>query len=169
MDVMEAIFTRRSIREYSSQSIPGELIDTLIAAAMQAPSAGNAQPWHFIVVMDREKLTAMAEAHPYGKMLAAAPLGIVICADLNLQKHEGFWVQDCSAAVQNLLLAIHANGLGAVWIGIYPVKERIEYLNQIVKLPPSVTPLCVVAVGYPAEKKSPVDRYRQDRVHHEQW
>ena len=169
MDIMEAIFTRRSVREYTSQSISGELINTLIAAAMQAPSAGNAQPWHFIVVMDREKLTAMAEVHPYGKMLATAPLGIVVCADLDLQKHEGFWVQDCSAAVQNLLLAIHANGLGAVWVGIYPVKERVENLSQIVKLPPRVTPLCVVAVGYPAEKKSPVDRYRQDRVHHEQW
>lgn len=169
MDIMEAILTRRSIRDFTSQPIPGELIKTLLAAAMQAPSAGNAQPWHFIVVTDRERLTAMANAHPYGKMLAIAPLGIVVCADLDMQKHEGFWIQDCSAAVQNLLLAAHAHGLGGVWIGIYPVKERIKSLSQIVKLPARVVPLCIVAVGYPAEKKSPVDRFRQDRVHQEQW
>jgi nitroreductase len=169
MDIMEAILTRRSIRDFTSQPIPGELIKTLLSAAMQAPSAGNAQPWHFIVVTDRERLTAMANAHPYGKMLAIAPLGIVVCADLDMQKHEGFWIQDCSAAVQNLLLAAHAHGLGGVWIGIYPVKERIKSLSQIVKLPARVVPLCIVAVGYPAEKKSPVDRFRQDRVHQEQW
>lgn len=120
MDIFEAILTRRSVRQYTSHLVPKKVVKRLLSAAMQAPSAGNQQPWHFIVVTRREQLNAMAEVLPKGKMLAQAPLGIMVCADTTDLKHQDYWVQDCAAATQNLLLAAHASGLGAVWLGVYP-------------------------------------------------
>jgi nitroreductase len=170
MDILEAIFTRRSIREYTSQAIPDELVQELLAAAMQAPSAGNQQPWHFIIVTERKQLEALADVLPFGKMLHTAPLGVVVCVDLELEKHPGFWVQDCSAATQNLLLAAHARGLGAVWVGVYPVEERVASLKQVLELPEQVVPLCVVPLGYPATKPEPPGRrYDKTRLHYNRW
>src|SRR5512136_1285611 len=100
MDALEAILTRRSIRQYTSQAVPDELVQELLAAAMQAPSAGNEQPWHFILMTERKQLNALAGVLPYGQMLKTAPLGVVVCADLELEKYSGYWVQDCSAATQ---------------------------------------------------------------------
>ena len=113
MEALEAILTRRSIREYTSQAVPDELIKKLLYAAMQAPSAGNQQPWHFIVVTERNQMNSLADALPFGKMLLHAPLAIVVCADLKAEVCRGYWVQDCSAATQNLLLAARAINLGA--------------------------------------------------------
>jgi len=170
METMDAIFTRRSIREYTSQAIPDELVKELLAAAMQAPSAGNQQPWHFILVAARKQLNALADVLPYGKMLKAAPLAIVVCVDLELEKYPGFWVQDCSAATQNLLLAAHARGLGAVWVGVYPVKERVASLKQVLGLPEQVIPMCVVPVGYSSAKPElPARRYDETRLHDNHW
>jgi len=170
MQTLEAIFTRKSIREYKPQPVPDELVQELLEAAMQAPSAGNQQPWHFIVVTDRKQLDALADAQPYGKMLHSAPLGIVVCGDTKLEKYRGFWVQDCSNATMNLLLAAHDRGLGAVWVGVYPVEDRIADLKQILGLPDSVIPLCVVPLGYPASRPEPVEkRYNATRLHHDRW
>jgi len=170
METLKAIHTRRSIREYTPQAVPEELIQKLLAAAMQAPSAGNQQPWHFIIVTEREQLNALAEVLPFGKMLPAAPLGIVVCADLNLEKYPGYWVQDCSNATMNLLLAAHACGLGAVWLGVYPVEERVTGLKQILGLPASVIPLNVVSLGYPIIKpEPPARRFDENKLHYNQW
>jgi nitroreductase len=170
METLEAILTRRSIREYTSQAVPDELVQELLAAAMQAPSAGNQQPWHFIVVTDRKQMHALADALPFGKMLHHAPLGIVVCVDLELEKYPGFWVQDCSAATQNLLLAAHAQGLGAVWLGVYPVEERVVSVKQVLELPGQVVPLCIVALGYPVTRPElPARRYDETRLHHNHW
>jgi nitroreductase len=170
MQTLEAIFTRKSIREYKPQPVPDELVQELLEAAMQAPSAGNQQPWHFIVVTDRKQLDALADAQPYGKMLHSAPLGIVVCGDTKLEKYRGFWVQDCSNATMNLLLAAHDYGLGAVWVGVYPVEDRVADLKQILGLPDSVIPLCVVPLGYPASRPEPAEkRYNAARLHHERW
>ncbi len=111
METLEAILTRRSIREYTPQAIPDELAQELLVAAMQAPSAGNQQPWHFIIVTERKQLDALADVLPFGKMLKAAPLGVVICGDVERARYRDFWAQDCSAATQNLLLAAHCLGL----------------------------------------------------------
>jgi nitroreductase len=170
METLEALLTRRSIREYSLQAVPDELVQKLLEAAMQAPSAGNQQPWHFIIVTERQQLDALAEVLPFGKMLHTAPLGIVVCADMELEKYRGFWMQDCSNATMNILLAAHAQGLGAVWVAIYPVEERVAGAKQILELPEQVVPLCVVPVGYPATKpEAPARRYSASRLHHDRW
>jgi nitroreductase len=170
VETLEAILTRRSIRQYTPQAVPDELIQDLLAAAMQAPSAGNQQPWHFILVTERKQLDALAGVLPHGQMLKAAPLGVAVCADLELERHPGYWVQDCSAATQNLLLAAHARGLGAVWLGIYPIEERVAGVKQILGLPGQVVPLCVVPLGYPStEPKPPARRYDETRLHHNHW
>jgi nitroreductase len=170
METMEAILTRRSIREYSSQAVPDELVKKILAAAMQAPSAGNQQPWHFVVVNERELLTALADGLPFAKMLPSAQLGIVVCADLQLEKYRGFWVQDCSNATMNILLAAHDQGLGAVWTAIYPVEDRIVGAKRILGLPEQVIPLCVVPIGYPASTpEPPARRYDETRLHRNRW
>jgi len=115
MDAIEAILTRRSIRRFRDEPVSDDLIETLLRAAMAAPSAGNQQPWHFVVIRDRETLDTTSTVHPYATMAAEAALAIVVCGDTTLEMHKGFWVQDCAAAIQNLLLAAHASGLGAVW------------------------------------------------------
>jgi len=114
MEVLEAIHTRRSIRKFQSQPVPDELVTVFLAAAMSAPSAGNQQPWQFVVITDPELLGQVPSINPYAAMAEKAPLAVLVCGDLALERFPGFWVQDCAAAVQNLLLAVHSHGLGAV-------------------------------------------------------
>jgi len=168
MEAYEAIMTRRSIRAYTAQPVPNDAIKELLAAAMNAPSASNQQPWQFIVVTERKQLDALTTVLPYGQMLKGAPLAIVVCGDLQLQEEE-YWIQDCSAATQNLLLAAHAKGLGAVWLGVYPRSERVAGICKLFNLPAHVIPLCIVSVGYPLEPLPPVRRYNEARIHYNQW
>lgn len=169
MEVMEAIKTRRSIRKFIDKLVSKEDIEDLIRAAMQAPSAGNKQPWQFVVITDRKKLDKIPDFHPYSKMLKESPLAILICARVETSEYCDYWVQDCSAATQNLLLAAHAKGLGAVWLGIYPIAERIDGIKQLLNLPPDIVPLSLNAIGYPAEKKDPINRFDKARIHYEEW
>jgi nitroreductase len=141
----------------------------ILATGMQAPSAGNQQPWHFMVLRQKEHLDGLTGGLPFGKMLGQAPLGIVVCADVGREQHAGYWVQECAAATQNILLACHALGLGAVWIGVYPRGGRVMAPRALLNLPATVTPLCAIAIGWPAEHPAPVDRFRGDRIHEEQW
>ena len=140
MDAMEAILTRRSVRQYTDGSIPEDTINKLLEAAMSAPSAGNQQPWQYIVIDDRSVLDDIPKVHPYSGMLKQAPLAIVVCGDMDRERHKGYWVQDCSAATQNLLIAARALGLGAVWLGVYPLEDRIKGISQLLNLPQSVIP-----------------------------
>jgi len=169
MDAMETILTRRSIRNYIDGEINQDQIKQMLLAAMSAPSAGDQQPWQFIVINEAEKLQAIADLLQYGKMVARAAIAIVVCGDLNEEENVGYWVQDCSAATQNLLLAAHALGLGAVWLGVHPRQEREEHIRRLVNLPEHVIPLCVVSIGYPAKEGKALDRYREGRVHYNQW
>lgn len=167
METLDAIFTRRSIRRYTNQTIPEEILQQLLQVGMFAPSANNTQPWHIVVLTDRDKLNRLAAALPYGKMLAQAPLGFVVCADTHLD--ELYWVQDCAAATQNILLAAHALGLGAVWIAVYPREERIKPVTELLALPKGVTPMCTIAMGYPAVTAPKANRYQESRVHYNTW
>lgn len=169
MDTLEAIFSRRSIRKYTDRPIPEALLDNILRAGMAAPSAGNQQPWHFLVIDDRSILNAIPKYHPYAQMLKAAPLAITVCGELRKLVYDEFWVQDCSAATQNILLAAHALGLGAVWVGLYPDQERVPKTQQLLGLPAEVIPFCFVALGYPAEQKEPSKRYRLSRIHRNRW
>lgn len=169
MDALEAIRTRRSVRKFTLQPVGEDLIEALLRAAMSAPSAGNQQPWHFIVVDDRATLDRIPTFSPYAAMCRQAPLGILVCGDTTLEKHPGYWIQDCSAATQNLLLAAHALGLGAVWTGIHPREERIRGFRELFALPDTIMPLAFVVIGYPAEHPAPQDRFRPERIHRNRW
>ncbi len=169
MDAMDAIFSRRSIRKYTKEAVPEDIINQLLEAAMSAPSAGNEKLWHFIVVNDRQILDEIPKYHPYADALRQAPLAIVVCGDLNLEILEGFWLQDCSAATENMLIAAQAKGLGAVWLAIYPRQERVVVIQKLLGLPSHIIPLCVVAIGYPAEKKSSENRFDPSRIHQNVW
>jgi nitroreductase len=166
-DLIQTIFARRSIRKYTSEPVSEEHIQTLLEAAMAAPSASNRKPWQFVVVTDRGTLDALAEAHPHGKMLFDAPLSVAVCGDLT--EMERYWVQDCSAATENLLLAAVALELGAVWLGVYPRDERVAAVRRILALPDHITPLNLIAIGHPAEVKEPRTQFDADRVHREGW
>jgi len=169
MDAMEAILTRRSIRRYTSDHVPEKLITEILEAAMSAPSAGNQQPWHFIVISDRKILDEIPKFHPHTQMLKEAQLAVLVCGEPGLEKHAGYWVQDCSAATQNLLLAVHAKGLGAVWTGIYPREDRVIAMRKLLGIPDQVIPLALVPVGFPAEEKPGAERYDGSRVRLNGW
>jgi len=169
MNTLEAIFTRRSVRNFKHELISEENLKDLLKAGMQAPSARNEQPWHFIVIDDLELLHAIPEFHPYARMLMDAPLAILVCSDRKLETKRASWLQDCSAATQNILLAAHAKGLGAVWLGIFPDSDRVKGMQDLLSIPTDVRPVSLVAVGYPASLPEPEDRYKEERVHRNQW
>ncbi len=169
MDALEAIFTRRSIRHFADEPVADQEIETLLRAGMAAPSAGNQQAWEFVVIDERAMLDAIPRVHPYAQMVAQAPLCLAICADPSRERYNGFWVQDCAAATQNILLAAHAQGLGAVWLGIAPGGDRAHAIAELLRLPAGVEPLALVAVGHPAESKPAEDRYDPAKTHHNVW
>lgn len=169
METLEAIHTRRSIRKYTDRPVPEELVTELLRAAMSAPSAVNAQTWVFIIIDDRKLLDEIPTFSPYAGMCREAPLAILVCGDTTLEKVPGYWVQDCSAAIQNILLAAHDAGLGAVWTGIYPMKDRVDGFRKAFGLPDHIFPLGLVPVGYPAENPVPKDRYRKEKVYHNRY
>lgn len=168
MDLYEAITTRRSVRSYTDRDVPDATIDKLLRAAMLAPSAGNQQPWQFIVVRDRDKLSQIPSFHPYCKMITQVSVAIVVCGDPRGKKWPDMWPQDCSASVQNLLLAARGEGLGTVWTGVYPFEERMAGCRELFQIPQEVFPFAVIPVGYPKEQQDAFkqkDRYREELVH----
>jgi len=169
MDTIRAIMTRRSVRNFTNKPVSEKDLQTLLKAAMQAPSAKNEQPWHFIVIDDKEMLHSVPEFHPYARMLLNAPLAILVCSDRKLETKRASWLADCSAATENILLAAHARGLGAVWLGIFPDADRVSGFKNLLNLPGDVRPVSLVAVGHPASLPDPVDRYKEARVHHNGW
>ena len=167
MDIFEALFTRRSIRKYTQEDVSDEDLNIMLKAAMLAPSASNRQPWHFVAVDQRNVLDALAGANPYAKMLKKAPLAIVVCGNTDKMIEGGgrdFWIQDASAATENLLLAAHAMGLGAVWTGAYPSEERCISISKVLSLPDNLIPLNMIVVGYPAEQPQPKQKFKEENV-----
>jgi nitroreductase len=162
---LELIHRRRSIRRYTTQPVGQEQVEALLRAAMAAPSASNRQPWQFVAVSDRTTLDKLSEVHQYAKMLKEATLCIAVCGDRN----NKFWEQDCAAATQNILLAATALSIGAVWLGIHPNPEPTRKVVELLQIAETHLPLCLIAVGQPAEQKEPVDRYDADKVHWEKW
>ena len=169
MDALEAIMTRRSIRQFKAEPVTDEEIEVLLRAAMSAPSASNERPWRFVVVREREGLDRLAKATLYAKPLMRAPLGIVVCADKREAKYAGFPIIDCAAAIENLLLAAHSIGLGGVWIGVHPVAPFVSAVRRVIGAPRHVLPHSLLAIGRPAEEKPAVDRFETGWVHQERW
>jgi nitroreductase len=168
--VLNAIHARASVRSYTDKPVPEAKIEKLLKAAMAAPSSRNVQPWRFYVVTDRNILDSLAEGLPFAKMLDHAPLAIIVAGDTTAGNPEGEqihnWVMDCSAASQNLLLAAHALGLGAVWTGVYPYQARIDNVRAILNIPEHIIPLNVIPIGYPEGEHIPKDKWDEGKVHH---
>ena len=169
MEAMDTIFNRRSIRQYTSEHVPDETIELLLKAGMYAPSAVNKQPWEFIVFRNRETMQQIITAHPHASMLLRASAGILVCWDEQRQHDTGYGPVDCAAATQNILLAAHSMGLGAVWVGIYPRQQRMEVVSQVFSLPSHIRGFSIIALGFPAEKKSHPNRFDKHKIHLEKW
>lgn len=170
--VYSNILTRASVRSYQDKPVEDEKIEKLLRAGMAAPSAVNRQPWHFIVVRDKATLKAIAEATPNARMAADAPLAIVVCGDMDKEKDDPvreFWSQDASAATENILLAAHGMGLGAVWTGTFPDEKRCEAVSEILKLPKQIIPFCTIVIGYPDGETAPKDKWKPENVSYESY
>lgn len=168
---LNAIFSRRSIRAYTDQPVPESTIRDLLEAGMAAPSAVARDPWEFISVTNKKMLEQIADGLPNGKMLGSAPLGIVVCGNLE-KAHDGqlsYMLQDCSAAIENVLLAASMLGLGACWLGVHPRDERVKHISDLLEIPEPVIPIAALAIGWPAENKQPRTRYSDQAVHSEKW
>lgn len=170
MNTLECIKTRRSIRRYDrTRVIPDLLTDKLIEAGMYAPTARNLRGWHFIVINKKAILTELSDIHPYGKMLADASLAILVCGDLNIEPEEAYNAINCAAATQNILLAAHDMGLGAVWLGVYPRKDRMDGVRNIFHLPINALPVSLISIGYPSEEKEIPERVEKGKIHLNGW
>jgi nitroreductase len=169
MDALTALYSRRSVRLYTGKPVARESVNEILQAAMCAPSAGNERPWHFIVLTDRGILDEIPKFHPYSAMLKHASVAVLVCGDASLEKHKGCWVLDCSAATENILLAAHAKGLGAVWCGVYPTEDRVVNLRKLLNLPDRIVPFSLVPIGFPAESKTTEERFDGSRVHYNGW
>jgi nitroreductase len=169
MEVFDALMSRRSVRDYRSEPVSDEDIEKLLRAGMQAPSAKNERPWHFIVIDDPEILHKIPEFHRNAQMLKNAPLAILVCSDRKLESKRATWIQDCSAATENILLAAHGMGLGGVWLGVFPDAVRVHGLTDLLDLPKDVRPVSLVAVGHPALTPEPVNRFDRRRIHINKW
>jgi nitroreductase len=169
MDVLEAIFTRRSIRKYTGEPVSDQDLETVLRAGFQAPSAHNIQPWEFIIIKDRSKFDKIAKVHTYAKMLPQAEVCIIICGDNNKQTETGLLIEDCSAAIENILLAAHGIGLGAVWCGLYPITHLTKEMKEICLLPKHVIPVGMVVLGHAGEEKKSIDKYDTAKLHYEKW
>ena len=168
-DKFQFILGRRSIRVYAPGEVNETAVTHLLHAAMAAPSA--LCPWRFVVIRKKETLSTIATALPNGNMLATAPLGIVVCGDLDAahDRQISYLLQDCSAAIENLLLCAHGLGLGACWLGVHPREDRVRKLREILQLPASVIPVAYISIGHPGEEKEPRTRFNREYVHWEKW
>lgn len=170
--VIKTILNRKSVRQFSDTPVEKAKIESILRAGMSAPTARNRQPWKFIVVDDKDLLKAMGMELPYAKMLINSPLGIVVCGDIRNKDDDtaqAFWVQDCSAAVENILIAVEALGLGACWTACFPRKDREETVRKILNIPEGFIPLCAIPIGYPKFNTSVLDKWREDNVVYNKW
>ena len=169
MEILNGILTRRSIRKYTDELIPREKAEELIKYGMYAPSARNCQPWHFVLLNDKEKILKIEEFQPHTKMLKHAQWGIVVCGDEQLAHTPDYWAVDCAAATQNILLAAHGMGYGAVWLGIYPRPERVEAMKNLLDLPSHIHAFSIIAIGNTEQHISQLERFLPERIHLNKW
>ncbi len=167
--MLEAIRKRRSIRKYLDEPVPADKLEILLRAAMQAPTARNLQPWEFVVTQNRDIMNRIPEVHPYSQMVRTAGAAILVCGNTKLQKDISYLLEDCSAAVQNILLEAVNQELGAVWLGIYPKRDRVQGISRLFNLPEHIVPIALVSIGIPGETKEFEDRYNTKKVHTDRW
>ena len=168
METIKAIMTRRSVRTWTDEPVTSEERKTIMEAAMNAPSAADARPWHFVTVDDRKVINQFTELGGT-EMLSDSTYLVMICGDQSKEIYPGFWPQDCSCAAQNMQLAAHDIGLGCVWIAIYPLEERVQKCREVLKIPDEITPFALLAMGVPDEERPSEVRYDSNRVHQNKW
>ncbi|MDE6793743.1 MAG: nitroreductase family protein [Muribaculaceae bacterium] len=169
--VLDNIMTRTSIRQFTSQPIAKDTLDMIVKAGMAAPTAMNKQPWAFVVVTEKEVLDSLNAVHPYSN-LKTATAAIIVCGDMEKAATDfarEYWIQDCSAATENILLAAHALGLGAVWCGVYPNPKVMPEVKRVLSLPTWVIPLNIITMGYPEAASQPKDKWTPENVHYQKW
>ncbi|MBD5233670.1 MAG: nitroreductase family protein [Bacteroidales bacterium] len=169
--VIDNIMTRTSIRQFTDQPIGADTLETILKAGMAAPTAVNKQPWAFVTITERAQLDTLNAYHPYAR-LATATTAIVVCGDMNLALEgpaQEYWIQDCSAASENILLATHAFGLGAVWCGVYPDSARVADVSRVLGLPSTIIPLNIITMGHPDVTPEPKDKWMPEKVHSQKW
>lgn len=171
-ETLRTIHARKSVRQYTDKQVTKDQLMSLVKAGMAAPTAGNKRPWSFIVIDDRKTLDTLAELLATGKMLKNATAAIVVCG--NPEKsfpgaESAYWVQDCSAATENILLAVESMGLGAVWLGVYPTENKIKGVQSVLGIPEKEIPLSVISIGYPAGAEKPKDKFNEQQIHWNKW
>lgn len=169
METFLAIHTRRSIRSYTSASVDRAIIEDILRAGMAAPSAGNQQPWRFVVIDDRTMLEKIPAMHPYAAMASKAACAIMVCGDSTAERYPGNWMLDCSAATQNILLALHDKGFGGVWCGLWPVEDRVVSFRTLIGAPEHIIPLALIPLGVPDQKPGAQDRFDAAKIHWNRW
>ncbi|MCF8380945.1 MAG: nitroreductase family protein [Bacteroidales bacterium] len=169
MDFEEIIISRRSIRKYTDEKIDTKTIIRIINAAMYAPSAVNKRPWNFVIIEDKSSMKKVMEIHASARMLKEASHAILICGDEKQQHDDGFWIADCGAATQNMLLAAHSFGIGGCWIGVYPREKRMNDFAKLFNLPEHIKPFALVSLGFPAENKEMPQRFEKEKIYYELW
>ncbi len=169
--ILESIMTRSSVRSYTSQAVESDKIETILRAAMSAPTAGNRQPWEFVVVTERAILDAIPAIIPGAHMAAKAQTAIVVCGSPKASLIPEYWIQDCSAATENILLAAHGMGLGAVWCGAFPnnAEDKVGRMKALLSLPEDIYPLSVVVLGYPNSEPTIKDKWKPAKVHYNKY
>ena len=169
MEAIDAIMTRKSVREFEDRPIAKEIVEKLLAAGMQAPTARNGQPWQFVVVADKEALSRVKEFSQYAAMASGASAGILVCADTANEKSRDYFAQDCAAASENILLAAHALSLGGVWTGVYPNEKKMEGFRKLLGIPAHIAPVSFLVIGHPKKMEGASARFDEKKVHFEKW
>ena len=169
MQIQEALLNRRSIRKYKNQKINKEDIDKILKAAMYAPSAMNLQAWQFIVIEDKDVLIETIKSIPYAEMLKQSAAAILVCGDSLVEKNESWLLQNCSAAIQNILLSAQGLGIGSCWIAIHGMNDVYKNIKAQFKLPENIVPVSLISLGYPDEVIKAEERFKQDKIHFNKW
>lgn len=167
--MLDTIYDRRSIRKYQEKPVEEKLLNEILKAGMYAPSTVNKQPWHFVVITDKEVMRDIKNLHPYASSLQTAPVAIMVCGDTNLEFAQNFYLTDCAAVTENILLAAKWLGLDTCWMGIYPWEKTMKDFSDYFKLPENIKPYSLIAVGYGAETKSRPDRFDESKIHINKW
>lgn len=167
---MNSIFLRRSIRSFSDKEVECSKLENILRAGMQAPSAWNFQPWEFLIVENQKTKDDILKVSPYANAIGKAPMSIIVMCNLEkLKKDDQWWVQDLSAATENMLLQIVEEGLGGVWLGIYPDKDRVNFLKEYFNLPENIVPFSIISMGYSQDENKFVDRFDNEKIYFEKY
>ncbi|QQS36180.1 MAG: nitroreductase family protein [Ignavibacteriales bacterium] len=169
MDFKDVVINRRSIRKYKNQSISDETLDSILKTAMYAPSAMNLQAWHFIVIDSKEILVQTIKSIAHAELLRQSDKAIIVCGDASVEKNESWMIQNCSASIQNILLAAHDAGLGACWIAIHGMNEVVKNVKEQFTLPEAIVPVALISLGYPDEVVNTEDRFKKEKIHYNKW